>query len=434
MHVDSVQAERILEIIFVDIGQGDGCLLVTPADKHLLIDAGAGDNLFRFLRWRYNRFKKPRHFESVVISHPDADHYNGFENVFSEPNVTVGTVYHNGIVERKAKEILGPRGNLEGISHLEDVIADRAALEGLLADPANWQGKKYPTMLKRALDSGRVADFRMLCANDKFMPGYGPEQELAIEVLGPVPHPGAGRPRLRWFGDVGKTKNGHSVVLRLRYRDVRILLGGDLNIPAEYHLLAHFTKLPVPPRTVEEERRVVEAARQVFQSDVAKACHHGSADFSDLFLQAVNPVATVISSGDDEPHAHPRADSLGTIGRFSRGTRPLIFSTELSRSAPESVKHPWVLREQLRTAAAALHKAASPEAQEKAGAKYEKLLAGIERSVAVYGAINLRTDGRRVVMGYKIERPRSKDNEWDLYRLEPVAGGGLSYVSKHEKD
>jgi hypothetical protein len=33
------------------------------------------------------------------------------------------------------------------------------------------------------------------------------------------------------FGDDGKTKNGHSVVLRLKYREIRILMGGDLNIP-----------------------------------------------------------------------------------------------------------------------------------------------------------------------------------------------------------
>jgi hypothetical protein len=91
------------------------------------------------------------------------------------------------------------------------------------------------------------------------------------------------------------------------------------------------------------------------------------------------------------------------------------------------------LRAQLRDAAKALQKATKPEAQEKAKAKYEKLLAGIERSVAVYGAINLRTDGHCVVMGYKIERPRSKDKGWDLYRLEPGDAGGLRYVSKHEE-
>jgi hypothetical protein len=99
-----IQAERLLEVIFVDIGQGDGCLVVTPDDQHILIDAGAGDNFSRFLRWRYPNFAKPRHFEAAVISHPDADHYRGFKQIFAEPNVTVGTVYHNGIIERAGKK------------------------------------------------------------------------------------------------------------------------------------------------------------------------------------------------------------------------------------------------------------------------------------------------------------------------------------------
>ena len=39
-----IRKDRLLEVIFVDIGQGDGCLVVTPGDKHILIDAGQGDN------------------------------------------------------------------------------------------------------------------------------------------------------------------------------------------------------------------------------------------------------------------------------------------------------------------------------------------------------------------------------------------------------
>ena len=64
MDPQDLQAERLLEIVFVDIGQGDGMLMVTPDDQKLLIDAGEGDNMYRFLRWRFGDFRKNMKFSS----------------------------------------------------------------------------------------------------------------------------------------------------------------------------------------------------------------------------------------------------------------------------------------------------------------------------------------------------------------------------------
>lgn len=69
-----------------------------------------------------------------------------------------------------------------------------------------------------------------------------------------------------------------------------------------------------------------------FEVDVAKSCHHGSSDFTEAFMKLVNPLATVISSGDNESFSHPRADAIGCAGKYSRGSRPLVYSTELARS------------------------------------------------------------------------------------------------------
>ena len=46
--------DPVLEVNFIDVGQGDGCHIVTPDDRHFLIDAGESANMFRFLRWRFN--------------------------------------------------------------------------------------------------------------------------------------------------------------------------------------------------------------------------------------------------------------------------------------------------------------------------------------------------------------------------------------------
>jgi len=436
MHKDDIQTDRLLEIVFVDIGQGDGCLLVTPDDKHMVIDAGVGDNMARFLNWRYGGFDDPWEFESAVISHPDSDHYGGFDEIFDEPNVTFKTIFHNGIIERKGKNSIGPKTTHGRHSYLTDIIRTKSDLKQFFSVSSRWQGKKYPSLIKKGLDNGKFSNFGMLSVEDKYMPGYGPNNDLTIEVLGPVVESYNNKPRLRWFGSIGKTKNGHSIVLRMQYHNISLLLGGDLNIPAENLLLSHHTGLNAPPKSIEEHRTLVEAARNVFQVDIAKSCHHGSSDFSTVYLAATNPIATVISSGDNEPHSHPRADTLGTTGLHSRGTRPLIFSTELARSAKESIKHPNILRNRLNELRKEIDKAPTDTAaarrkKDRLVKEFEKLLKSIDRSIAVYGTINVRTDGYKAIVAQKRERPRSKKDKWDIYRLEPIGKGPLRYQSKY---
>lgn len=135
-------------------------------------------------------------------------------------------------------------------------------------------------------------------------------------------------------------------------------------------------------------RDAILKARKTLEVDIAKSCHHGSADFTSEFLKALNPVATVISSGDNEPHTHPRPDTLGTIGKHSRGERSLIFSTELSRSGKEFVE------------------IAKLDPRKKK-----------ERVVIVYGMINVRTDGEKVIVAQKLER-KAAGRDWDIHKLE----------------
>jgi hypothetical protein len=214
-----------------------------------------------------------------------------------------------------------------------------------------------------------------------------------------------------------------------------VFLGGDLNVPAEDHLLSAHTGLPSPPRSKQAHDDLIAAARPIFGCDIAKSCHHGSADVAGWFLESLDAAAHVISSGDDEPYAHPRADTLGVLGKHSRGVRPLLFSTELSRSARETIKHPHVLRRalddierQLARARADGRAADVARLEKKRDSELDRALT---RSVAVYGAINLRSDGREAVMAYKVERPRSREREWDIYRLAPGADGRLSYSPRH---
>ncbi len=432
MQTKSLQAKRLLEICFVDIGQGDGAFLVLPDDRFMLVDAGESDNMLRFLSWRFNLRSDPNKvipFDTAVISHPDQDHYKGFTPLFESPRFRFERVVHNGIVERSGTDSLGPTRIESGVRYLAETLDDTDTLRSRLADPTFTGRKTYPRMLKKALDSGRVGAMLGAGALGRYLPGFGADQDVSIEILGPKAEEVAGQHLLRWFGDVGPTKNGHSVVLKLVYGKVRVLLGGDLNRDAEEHLLTTHTGLPLPNGAAAET--FLAAARRIFEVDVAKACHHGSADFTSLYLQAVNPAATVISSGDDEPYAHPRPDALGAFGKHARGERPLIFSTELARSSKENIRTPNALRAEFRALYAKRQTAASADEKAALDAQLETLLSHLERSVAVYGMINLRTDGQRVVLAQKLEDTSPDGRKWDVHCLEPDAAGVLRYVSKH---
>jgi len=439
---ESLQTDRILEVNFVDIGQGDGCHIQTPDDKALVIDAGEGDNMYRFLRWRFGRFAKPYKFESFIITHPDKDHYLGFTELLEEKNISVGTVFHNSIVEQvvAGKGTLGKEKKVAGERFLTGLIHTLEELKSI-TDSASRRGKRlYPNMMKKAADGGRVDDIRSAMAshdwaNEAYLPGFAPgdNRGMTMKLLGPVPRLLDGKPVLPRIGNNGITKNGHSVVLFLEIGNIRMLLGGDLNEPAQNYLMEHYTGMSAHPKSVDAETALIDEGRKTFQVDLAKACHHGSAHVAPHFLQSTNPLATVISSGDNEPHSHPRPDTLGLIGRFSRGSRPLIFSTELARSGNEHIKHPNLVRRELRKNMEAELKIindrnSSPAAKKKAEERLEKHLSVIQRSVANYGMINVLTDGKNMIVAQRLERQRSKSKRWDIYQFEPDDHGRLRFL------
>ena len=109
-------------------------------------------------------------------------------------------------------------------------------------------------------------------AGRTWLPGFAPSEkpDYQIEVVGPVLEvDSSGKAGLRQISSsYGKTKNGHSILLRLHIGDFKVLFGGDLNKPAEKFLLRHYGGLdegaPLPKKKAELETMINKGPQYVW--------------------------------------------------------------------------------------------------------------------------------------------------------------------------
>ncbi|UCG69206.1 MAG: MBL fold metallo-hydrolase [Thermoplasmata archaeon] len=382
--IKDTRKDEGFKAFFIDVGQGDSCLIEIP-DKALLIDGGRNSNVHRYLtKWKYRWLLDKGYdveMDAIVVSHFDFDHFGGLTSLIKHPRFKIGTIYHNGIArfkrsqkDRPAKydEQLGTT-DAKGKPRIKPTILKTSfstindAKKLLEEDKRNHcLMPKFRDFLKAVVEAknqNRLKKLERLTIDEKdlnkkfkYLTGFTSKNKLQIEVIGPVVKGKGKNLKYNWFEDYSHTVNGNSVVVVVRYKDIELLLGGDLNIPSENHLIESYK--PKNP----------------FRVDVAKACHHGASEFTIEFMKKVSPYATVISSGDNESYAHPRADSLGCAGRYSRGNRPKVFSTELARSykSPDEIH---------------------------------------------YGLINMRSDGNNALLAQMFEAKRVKDM-WDSYKIK----------------
>lgn len=434
---------RPLEIIFLDVGQGDGAVLITPEqgprEKILVIDAGEGANMRDFLNGRFKAYRG-FNFEAAIITHPDKDHYLGFKDIFSDHKIGFKTIYQNGLVERPKNGTFEKLGGVKkdpqnGNYYLENLAINREDIENIFADNSTFGRKQFPPLMHNALNNPKIKEFKMLSIdanhsthknNRAYLPKFEPKasRNYSIEVLGPiVEYNSNNEPRLkRISSNYGKTKNGHSIILRLQIGKFRTLFGGDLNIPAEKYLLQYYSGLDSFPSTKSKEyEEMLSKCSDRFKSEVMKVCHHGSEKVTDEFMKVVNPACFVISSGDEEGHVHPRPDLLGRLGKFGRGKSPVILSTELQRSTREFEDSNLVVK--LKSDVNKLVKTPNDALlKEEIINKIDSLG---KTNVSVYGAIYLKTDGERLITAFKFEELSDK-KKWFYYEYKIDEEGKLN--------
>ena len=229
----------------------------------------------------------------------------------------------------------------------------------------------------QALSDKPVEDYRSVSTGTGTLDIGDPS--VQINVLGPRVIRVGSRACLPDFGDAGKTINGHSVVLRLMCGEVSILLPGDINAAGSKH--------------ISEDQ----AVRTMLGGHVFKAPHHGSHDIDPQFLGRVRPQVTVISSGDEPDHGHPRASLIGLVGHHSRSDEPLVFSTEIAATFQEADQGTVDAEE-----------AAQPGTNANRRVLFKKRL---------HGMINVRTDGTRIYAARRV----AAGYWWESYGpLEPA--------------
>jgi beta-lactamase superfamily II metal-dependent hydrolase len=416
----------LLEIYVIDVGQGDGILLKTPEGKWHLIDAGVANRdqmtkkgAANFLRWKFltDLRREKVSLATVIVTHPDYDHYGGLVDVLSGRlfdgrtfPIEVEGFYHSGLARFQASPRLGQtvKGEVDPFPQGPHGISRRGTFITELLD-GKGSFKTPPRELEDTFAeyAGLVSQVprrvSRLTHRDQYLPGYSPgEAELSIRVLGPILERfGGGGVGFRMLEDESVTRNGHSIVLRLDYGQARILLTGDLNRKSQQLLLSYHPEAE-------------------FAVDVAKGCHHGSEDVDLGFLKAMKARATILSSGDNEDYSHPRPILMGASARYGREAKgpkgellpPLLYSTELARSV--KLAYAASVRVELGGGTGGTFTTVKPEDTEVKAQQPKAEYRPLERTPLstdlVYGLVNIRTDGVHILCATMEE----KGNDFDV--------------------
>ena len=169
-----------LHVHFMDVGQGDSTLIVTPEGRQVLIDGGPqGMGITRALGDRMPF--GDRDLDIVVLTHPDEDHFGGLTEVLNR-------------------------------YHVDEVLEGSAVFQNPLY--LGWQ---------KALNEEEV---RRVAVFDGMTTELG--GGVRLEVLNPSLQPLRG---------TGSDLNNNSVVLRLVYGEVSFLLAADIEAEAEERLI-----------------------------------------------------------------------------------------------------------------------------------------------------------------------------------------------------
>ena len=280
-----------LNVHFIDVGQGDCSLIVTPSGEAILIDGGkdrppqeAGKTINHYLDKL-----GIENLHTVVVTHCHEDHYGGLETVISEHPV-LNHVYISGYAfamdedEAAADEGLGyyfdflefveEKNGERGLrEYAYEIVSTLPATEATPDEREFIRGvaRAYNNILYEGGDDDDGVE--LICLAPEF-----------DKMLEPMHNP----------------KNSNSIVARLSHDEVSFLFSADVEREGmRAHLFGP------------------DNAWKTLKSTVLKVPHHGSYNGSSVaFLEAVDPFVAVIQCGTYQmgnKWGHPHIDALAIL-------------------------------------------------------------------------------------------------------------------------
>lgn len=241
------------QIIFLDVGQGDCCLIRTETGHNYLFDCGSSSRrkVGEYVLLPTLKYYGITTLDGVFVSHPDVDHMNGIQELLElaeENHLTIGSLVLPA-VEQSARQ--GQFGEL------------------LMAVDDRSGGQKTTQTTRvvwvSAGDAWESGSVRFLCLH--------PEKESGT-----------------------MNENAYSECFYVDFGDFTLLLTGDVEGSGEEALLAELQR------------------RRIGQLDLLKIAHHGSRNSTtEEFLQQLHPGTAIISCGSNNRYGHPHAELLNRL-------------------------------------------------------------------------------------------------------------------------
>ncbi len=244
---------QTLKVYFIDVGQGDATFIVTPKETTILIDGGDRDDYQDYGERVVKLIKKLGYnsIDNIFLTHAHRDHVAGLKYVIE--NLKVKNFYDTGFV--------------------------------------------YPTVYyMEILELVKEKKIKYILGRKKENVIIEPNFEVSILY-----------PPTNFIFD---NPNDNSMVIRIRYKDISVLVTGDIERAAEEEIVKTYgNKMP-----------------EKIESNILKVPHHGSGTSSTLsFLALVKPEVGIIMCGKNNRFGHPRQSTLTRYKRLGIE----IFRTDL---------------------------------------------------------------------------------------------------------